>query len=339
MKLYSSNNQSVDQRYGQNYSLTTECFSIDIQPLTKNKHKGIAHVAQLGGLSISRIETTAAVVTRKKDTPDELRHRRYCFNFVLDGKMKITHHMGSTELHANEFIMFDNAFARTMHVTDAVSIITINVSEADLKRFIPKPEELLGIKIFDFELHGYTMMSQMKSCWNQVEKGVVDVFASVITDKLLEAIAERYSASMSKCKKKSDRRVTQIIEIIEKNLDNPDFNVGDLAEKAEISERYLRALFAGKEKISHQILRRRLEECARQLTNPLFQNVSITSIAFQWGFNSSAHFSRAFKQQFGTSPRKYRVVNQSGDANIDCAQNSKIVETGSLLSRMDSTHH
>ncbi|MDD5581131.1 MAG: AraC family transcriptional regulator [Methylobacter sp.] len=29
-------------------------------------------------------------------------------------------------------------------------------------------------------------------------------------------------------------------------------------------------------------------------------------MAFRWGFNDSAHFSRVFKQQFGCSPREFR---------------------------------
>ncbi len=53
------------------------------------------------------------------------------------------------------------------------------------------------------------------------------------------------------------------------------------------------------------ILRRRLEECAaaRQLS-PAGQ--TITEIAFAGGFNSTAHFSRAFRQQYGSTPAEYR---------------------------------
>ena len=33
---------------------------------------------------------------------------------------------------------------------------------------------------------------------------------------------------------------------------------------------------------------------------------SISAIAFEWGFNSSAHFSRLFKSQVGVAPTSYR---------------------------------
>nr|WP_291557272.1 helix-turn-helix domain-containing protein [Comamonas sp. SCN 65-56] len=34
---------------------------------------------------------------------------------------------------------------------------------------------------------------------------------------------------------------------------------------------------------------------------------SVSEIAFAWGFNDAAHFSRAFKNRFGCSPRDMRA--------------------------------
>jgi AraC-like DNA-binding protein len=33
---------------------------------------------------------------------------------------------------------------------------------------------------------------------------------------------------------------------------------------------------------------------------------SVSAIAFEWGFNSSAHFSRLFKSQVGVAPSSFR---------------------------------
>jgi AraC-like DNA-binding protein len=58
--------------------------------------------------------------------------------------------------------------------------------------------------------------------------------------------------------------------------------------------------------VSDQIWRMRLARCREDLCNPAYANQSITDIAFSWGFNSSAHFSRAFKDEFGVCPRILR---------------------------------
>lgn len=58
--------------------------------------------------------------------------------------------------------------------------------------------------------------------------------------------------------------------------------------------------------LAQYILRRRLDGCMRELRDPAQAARSITEIAFSWGFNSSAHFSRAFRAHAGVSPSDYR---------------------------------
>lgn len=64
--------------------------------------------------------------------------------------------------------------------------------------------------------------------------------------------------------------------------------------------------------MSAYILRRRLEECARQIGNPAWNAHTLTEIAFSWGFNSAAHFTRTFRERYGLAPREYRRVAQRG---------------------------
>jgi AraC-like DNA-binding protein len=65
------------------------------------------------------------------------------------------------------------------------------------------------------------------------------------------------------------------------------------------------------ESISDYILRRRLEECAVQLGNVLWTGRSITEIAFDWGFSSMAHFTRAFKERFAVTPSEYKRTRRT----------------------------
>ncbi len=58
--------------------------------------------------------------------------------------------------------------------------------------------------------------------------------------------------------------------------------------------------------VSAYLLRRRLEETARQIRDPKWRGHTITELAFGWGFNSAAHFARSFRERYGTAPRDYR---------------------------------
>jgi AraC-like DNA-binding protein len=49
-----------------------------------------------------------------------------------------------------------------------------------------------------------------------------------------------------------------------------------------------------------------LEECSRALQIPAQRGRTVTSIAFDFGFNSPTHFGRVFRARYGVTPREYR---------------------------------
>ncbi|HEY3809049.1 MAG TPA: helix-turn-helix domain-containing protein [Steroidobacteraceae bacterium] len=108
-------------------------------------------------------------------------------------------------------------------------------------------------------------------------------------------------------------RLHRICQGIEAVLGNPGLTLGMVAERERVSSRYLQKLFteAGNS-FSHYLRTRRLDRCRADLISPLHAELSISEICFRWGFNSSAHFSRVFHQEFGVSPRDYRR-RQSAD--------------------------
>ena len=99
-------------------------------------------------------------------------------------------------------------------------------------------------------------------------------------------------------------RVCQIIETL---LAQPDLNLEQIARADGISTRALQKLFASAgQSFSSYLRSRRLERCRLDLASPVAASLSISEICFRWGFNGSAHFSRAFREQYGVSPREYR---------------------------------
>ena len=105
----------------------------------------------------------------------------------------------------------------------------------------------------------------------------------------------------------------RICQTIETLLADPDLTLGQVANEDGISPRYLQKLFASAgQSFSTYLRTRRLERCRLDLTSPMCAGLSISEICFRWGFNGSAHFSRAFKDQYGVSPREYRRASLAG---------------------------
>jgi acetamidase/formamidase/AraC-like DNA-binding protein len=107
----------------------------------------------------------------------------------------------------------------------------------------------------------------------------------------------------------------RVFQTIEMRLSDPNLNYQQVANEHGISPRYLQKLFESiDDSFGHYVKVRRLERCRLDLRSPLHSQKSISDILFQWGFNDSASFSRAFREQYGISPREYRKMAPHDDA-------------------------
>lgn len=98
---------------------------------------------------------------------------------------------------------------------------------------------------------------------------------------------------------------TEIRRYVRSHLQDPLLDPGSVANAHAMSVRVLHALFEDSgESIAGLIRRERLARCWDDLERPT--GGGVTEIAFRWGFKDSAHFSRAFKREFGISPSEVR---------------------------------
>ena len=101
------------------------------------------------------------------------------------------------------------------------------------------------------------------------------------------------------------RLFSRIDAFVSTHLDDPDLGPKSIAAALGISVRSLHLLFSRRNMtVSRCILERRLEHCRSDLVTRA--HASITEIAFRWGFNDAAHFSRAFRKQYGETASAYR---------------------------------
>lgn len=112
-------------------------------------------------------------------------------------------------------------------------------------------------------------------------------------------------------------RVCQTIETL---LAEPDLTLRRVADEDGVSPRYLQKLFeSAGQSFTGYIRTRRLERCRADLASPACAQLSISQICFRWGFNGSAHFSRAFRDQYGQAPRDYRRAASAGEVEARAA--------------------
>ncbi len=108
--------------------------------------------------------------------------------------------------------------------------------------------------------------------------------------------------------KESRRRA--ILEFVDRNLADPALGIALIGQEFGMSSRTIHKLFEGEaHTVARAIWDLRLERCRDEMADPSLAGRSITEIAHLWGFSDSQHFSRAFKQRFGMTPREYRNLH------------------------------
>lgn len=104
--------------------------------------------------------------------------------------------------------------------------------------------------------------------------------------------------------------VQRIRSYIDRNLASTNLGPASIASAHFISTRHLHGLFQEQGvTVSTWIRTRRLEQCRRDLLDPMLADRPVAAVAARWGFVDAAHFSRAFKTAFGISPSEYRAAH------------------------------
>jgi signal transduction histidine kinase/ligand-binding sensor domain-containing protein/DNA-binding response OmpR family regulator len=106
------------------------------------------------------------------------------------------------------------------------------------------------------------------------------------------------------------RLVAKVIEIIRKNIENPEFNVDGLSVEIGLSRVHLNRKLKANMNISPGSLIKsiRLKQAAYLLVN---NKVNISDVAYKVGFSSHAYFSSSFKDYFGMAPGEFATKYSS----------------------------
>lgn len=122
------------------------------------------------------------------------------------------------------------------------------------------------------------------------------------------------------CLRQSLFQKDRIKKAAQLNLRNPDLDVDMIAESVGLSPRQVHRLFADEGmSLMRWVWVQRLEQCYRELSQEDQSKRSISDVAYTWGFNDQAHFSRAFRKHFGVSPRDVRRGIAASVAIADAA--------------------
>lgn len=286
---------------------------LELAPRDHRNFEGELRRSFAGPFSFVKVSSSAARITRSEDHATRSAHHRFDIFLTLRGESVCVHNGRRAVLRPGDFTLVDLSLPYRFEFDDICSAVSMGMPKELIAAHLPVPGVYLGQPMSGLLGVNRLASVMIDSLCDQVQSGEVSAIGPSLVRGILDIVATAYAsasgAPVSESAAASSRRV-QIRAFIEANLRDPHLTPRHIAGALGISPRYLRLLFSQEdETISRYVTRRRLEEATRDLSDSTWRGTTITDIAYHWGFSDAAQFARAFREQFGLSPRLYRQTH------------------------------
>lgn len=135
------------------------------------------------------------------------------------------------------------------------------------------------------------------SAFNALAENALDLFTLALAGIRPQDFTLSRSRSLS---------LMRVKDFVGRNLNNAELDTATIAAGTGLSPRYINDLFRDTgSSLMRYVWQQRLERCRQDLQSPRQHGRFISEIALRWGFNDLSHFSRAFKQRYGCTPRDW----------------------------------
>lgn len=235
---------------------------------------------------------------------------------VMQGKEMIRQRGREAVLRPGDFCIWDSRQPIAFEVAADCSLkkLTILLPRSLLSASLPAVDNHIGQVISGASGSGALFAEHIRvlaaHCGKVPETHIPSVTAATM-DLLATAILPDQSPAKRShieedgrafCSGSKLQRAEQFLAL---HLTDPLLSPARIAQAVAVSTRQLHRIFAeAGMSVERMIWTERLKLCREQLLEHVGEPVS--SIAFRCGFNDAAHFSRAFRQHFGESPREHR---------------------------------
>jgi AraC-like DNA-binding protein len=282
---------------------------LDCNGMSKRDFFGELRARSVCDIEISTITTDAYDVFRTKSGISDSSMDDFIISVQTQGSATIKQLDREVTLKPGDFTIYDATMPYHLHFESRLSQLVVKVPRTKLKEHIRTPERFSAIPIQ--ASNGITQITTnfAKSIFDQTNQlndknqaAVADTLLSLLTASIREATAQ-----VERAPRNRETQLLRVKQFIGQNLCNSELTVRSIADAHHITERYVQTLFDN-EGITpaRYIWNQRLQAAENDLVNPLLSHRSVSEICYAWGFNDTAHFSRAFKKKYGLSPRTYR---------------------------------
>ena len=235
-------------------------------------------------------------------------HEVFTININIAGQISVAQNNRQICLRPREFTLIDQDQNFLINHEGEYKMITLLIPHRMLLDNFGRPELFLA-KLIDGG-HGYAgiicrFFENLPSILNDIvpeeepliEESIITLLINLLRSK--EPVSELTTTGI--------KHLERAKKNIEFHLHEPCLSRSDIADSVGLSVRELNRLFAFEgTSITRYLKLRRLNLAASCLRNSSFDTLTISEIAYKYGFSALSHFSNSFRTEFGCSPKRYR---------------------------------
>jgi AraC family transcriptional activator of tynA and feaB len=291
--------------------LTGDAFTpLVTDPVDRRAFAGRLTRTQIGAIRLAEARSEPAIVRHSRQHVARTRDASFMLCLQLDG-VSVNRQQGrEAVLRYGDFHLLDSSRPYEVSFQQFNRMLVLSVPHPELARRMPNPESVVGIAMSGRSGVSGLLSSLLCNFWQQRRTGDETFLSPRFSEAILDLVASAYACITAAAPEGSSiaiARREQIRSYIETHLHDPALTPGSVAAAVHLSPRRLHQLFeADGETVGAYILRRRLEECARAMSDAAQRSRTVTEIAFLHGFNNASHFGRVFRERYQTTPSDYR---------------------------------
>ncbi|MGO3740270.1 MAG: transcriptional regulator FeaR [Marinomonas foliarum] len=279
------------------------CGDFHTKPHSYIPFFGEIELQSYDGLEVAHIETNAQKIDRVLNPQKENKH--YFVILQQKGVMGFSNTQNEQILlHPGEIALIDSSASYSMHPQGLIQQMSVHIPKCVLDNFGDNHKAIFT-KITQHQTSSkvlLTILRQLAYAPSSQYDGEGQAIQQAISALIQPSINSENTKITSSLKEIAQQHILRL-------LPETDLCPERLAKEMQMSKRSLYRLFSEENtSIARLILKLRIEQCCKELieSDMLQQPLSLTEVAFRWGFSDTSQFSRAFKRIKGVSPSVWR---------------------------------
>ncbi|MET0343409.1 MAG: helix-turn-helix transcriptional regulator, partial [Polyangiales bacterium] len=232
---------------------------------------------------------------------------------VARGVVRLAHAGGSTLVQAGQFVAYRGAQALDFRHDETIDLLAVYVPAAQIERWLPEWAAAEFVAVADQQAEGrlsFDIARDLLGSGARLQSGAAELVGETVTRLMARALGATSLAAAAAPADLAEAARRRVRAFCRQNLGSAHLTVERVARATGRSRAALHRLFQDQpHTLMEWVQRERLEACRRLLDDAGASRRTLTEVALSQGFKTQAHFSAAFRQRYGLTPRAYRARN------------------------------